>query len=70
MPGEDPLPALERFWTRRKVRERDFSDFEAALLRLAKDYCRKRRCPACPMGDECALSDASARGGKANGDGE
>lgn len=69
IPGEDPLPALERFWTQRKVRERNFSDFEAALLRLAKDYCRKLRCPACPMGDECPLSDNSVRGSNAKRDG-
>jgi len=59
-PGEDPLPALGRFWSRRKVKGRDFSDFEAALLRLGKDYCRKRRCPACPMRDECTVRDNSA----------
>lgn len=69
-PGEDPLPALERFWTPRKVGGRDFSDFEAALLRLGKDYCRKRRCPACPMGDECPLSNSGDRGSKAKRDGD
>ena len=58
---EDPLPALERFWSKRKVEGRDFCDFEAALLRLGKDYCRKRRCTGCPMGDECALRDSSVR---------
>jgi len=69
-PGEDPLPALERLWSLRKVKGRDFSDFEAALLRLGKDYCGKRRCPACPMGDECPLGGHGVRGRKANGDGE
>lgn len=64
-PGEDPLPALERFWAPRKFKGRDFSDFEAALLRLAKDYCRKRRCSACPMGDECAVRDKYFRDDKA-----
>jgi len=62
-PGEDPLPALGRFWIQRKVEGHDFSDFEAALLRLGKDYCRKRRCPACPMGDECPVRDNGVRGG-------
>lgn len=69
-PGEDALAALERFWTRHKARDRDFSDFEAALLRLGKEYCRKRRCPSCPMGDECSLSENSVRGSKAGRDGE
>lgn len=67
---EDPLPALERFWSKRKVEGRDFCDFEAALLRLGKDYCKKRRCPACPMGDECASRDSSVRGSRENRDGE
>ncbi len=52
--GEEPLPALERFWAASAAGGRDFADFEAALLRLGKDYCRKRRCGDCPMGGACA----------------
>lgn len=31
-----------------------FADFESSLVRLGKDYCRRRRCGACPMADQCA----------------
>lgn len=30
-----------------------FSDFEAALLRVRRDYCRRSRCRLCPMRDLC-----------------
>lgn len=64
--GEVPLVALERFWTERRPMGRDFSDFEAALLRLGKDYCRSRRCPVCPMGNDCPLRDQGVRGSRGN----
>jgi endonuclease III len=47
------LDALEKFWASNKVSYRDFTDFEAALLRLGKDYCKKSRCNHCPMQLEC-----------------
>jgi endonuclease III len=50
---QDPLKSLERFWFRRKAPGYDFRDFEAALLRLGKDYCRKSGCGACPAYDLC-----------------
>jgi len=39
----------KKFWDRHRVKGRDFIDFETALLRLGKDYCRKNRCQACKM---------------------
>lgn len=60
-PGEDPLPALERYWARHKIESRDFPDFEAALLRLGKDYCRKNRHAGCPLGDRCPVAGKSVR---------
>jgi len=47
------LEALEKFWAANKVSYKDFTDFEAALLRLGKDYCKKSRCNSCPMQPEC-----------------
>ena len=52
-PGVEPLKALEKLWSAGQVPGRDFSDFEAALLRLGKGYCRRSRCSACPLGDDC-----------------
>jgi len=54
-PGDDPLKALEEVWSLNKVPGKGFSDFEAALVRLGKDYCKRLRCDVCPMRDECKL---------------
>lgn len=51
--GEDPLKALSSRFERENAGGRDFRDYEAALLRLGKDYCRKSRCDACPLGRDC-----------------
>jgi endonuclease III len=53
--GEDPLRALKKIWTAQKVPGKDFRDFESALLRLGKDYCRKSRHDVCPMRSECKV---------------
>jgi endonuclease III len=52
-PGENALDALERIWEAHKVPGMDFSDIEAALLRLGKGYCKKSRCNLCPATMEC-----------------
>ncbi|MFQ6059575.1 MAG: hypothetical protein ACE5MB_11930, partial [Anaerolineae bacterium] len=30
-----------------------FADFESSLVRLGKDYCRRGKCAACPVAEEC-----------------
>jgi len=50
---EDPLRALKKIWSAQKVPRKDFRDFEAALLRLGKDYCRRSRHDVCPMRSVC-----------------
>ncbi|MEK6635007.1 MAG: hypothetical protein AABY38_01510, partial [Planctomycetota bacterium] len=52
--GEEPLKTLEKIWSLNKIPGRDFCDFEAALLRLGKNFCKKRKCDKCPLEDECA----------------
>lgn len=52
-PHENALKVLKEAWEARKVPGRDFCDFEAALLRLGKDYCKRSRCDICPMEEEC-----------------
>jgi len=49
----NPLDALRNAWAAEKARGYDFSDFEAALVRLGKDYCRKPRATNCPMREAC-----------------
>ncbi len=51
--GEEPLKALEKVWSLNKIPSKDFCDFEAALLRLGKDFCKKRKCDKCPLESEC-----------------
>ncbi|MBE0568876.1 MAG: hypothetical protein IH577_04295 [Deltaproteobacteria bacterium] len=49
----NPLDALRKAWAAEKARGYDFTDFEAALVRLGKDYCRKHRVTDCPMRGIC-----------------
>lgn len=51
---KDPLKALEKAWGENMVAGYDFRDFEAALVRLWKGYCRKESHGACPLRDICA----------------
>ena len=55
---QEPLSALKKVWLMHKIKGKDFSDFEAALLRLGKDFCKKRKCSSCPMGKECKCKKA------------
>ena len=50
---ESVLALLKKKWTYEDMKRKDFPDFEAALLRLGKDYCRKGLCYSCPMKCEC-----------------
>ncbi|CAG1022691.1 hypothetical protein MTYM_01912 [Methylococcales bacterium] len=55
---EEPLRALKDIWSTHKIAGKDFSDFEAALLRLGKDFCKKQKCDVCPVGMECGCKKA------------
>ncbi len=49
----DPMDALKAAWAANPARGYAFGDFEAALVRLGKDHCRKPRVTRCPMGEFC-----------------
>jgi endonuclease III len=51
--NENVLVALEQIWTDHPILAKDFCDFEAALIRLGKDYCRPSRYEACPLKAAC-----------------
>ncbi|MEM2704010.1 MAG: hypothetical protein QXR45_12705, partial [Candidatus Bathyarchaeia archaeon] len=54
--GEKPQEALQRleeFWAKNKIADKSFINFESALLRLGKDFCRRRKCAVCPIKSEC-----------------
>ena len=50
---EKALEELKRFWGENGVPEKSFVNFETALLRLGKDFCRKKRCEKCGFQDYC-----------------
>ena len=47
------LEQLKAMWETSEEGEVRFSDLEATLVRLGKNYCRKKRCMVCPMKEEC-----------------
>jgi endonuclease III len=57
----NPLEALGSVWAAEPAGGHDFRDFEAALVRLGKDYCRKSRVTNCPMREACPKSPACFR---------
>lgn len=46
------LAELRAIWGRCAPAGWKFADFESSLVRLGKDYCRKK-CMACPLWDRC-----------------
>lgn len=46
------IESIKGFW-RLHSEGVSLSDFESALVRLAKDYCRKSRCLKCPVFNRC-----------------
>ncbi len=50
---EDASKQLKEFWRKNKVAGKSYVNFETALLRLGKDFCRKRKCATCTFRNEC-----------------
>jgi len=50
---ERALGELKEFWRKNKVPQKTFVNFETALLRLGKDFCRKGRCKQCVLKRYC-----------------
>jgi len=51
---EKALGELKRFWKENRVPEKTLVNLETALLRLGKDFCRKRRCEKCGFRSYCS----------------
>ncbi|MBI4400261.1 MAG: hypothetical protein HY581_01345 [Nitrospirae bacterium] len=51
--GRVQAETLRARWETAGVRNKTFSDFESALVRLGRDYCRRERRQDCPMHDYC-----------------
>ncbi len=50
---EKTLEALKEFWRKNRVPQKTFVNFETALLRLGKDFCRKGKCKQCVLKHYC-----------------
>jgi len=50
---ERALRGLKEFWRENRIAGKTFANFETALLRLGKDFCRKRRCTQCIVREHC-----------------
>ncbi len=48
------MDRLRVLWKRAGVEGKSFSDFESALVRLGRDYCRRQQKADCPMRKFCA----------------
>jgi len=51
--GREMLSKLRAVWERQAPPGWTFADFESALVRLGKDYCRREKCATCPVVEEC-----------------
>ena len=53
---QEVLQKMERFWTENKVNGKDFVNLETALLRIGKDFCRKKKCRQCKIQRFCNVT--------------
>jgi len=54
--AKDPSKALlelKEFWIKNRTPKGDFTEFETALLRLGKNFCRKGKCDQCLLHEYC-----------------
>lgn len=59
--GRKTLELLMRKWAEERTEMEGFSDFEAALLRLGKEFCRKMACGICPLKEGCRKAKSRGR---------
>lgn len=54
--AEKAREQLENFWIKNEVMGESFVNFETSLLRLGKNFCRKKKCAYCPVKVACTCS--------------
>jgi len=47
------LDQLKNFWNKNRIAGKSFINFETALLRLGKNFCRRKKCAICPVRNAC-----------------
>ncbi len=50
---EKVLQDLKSVWNKFRIKGKDFIQFETALLRLGKNWCRKKKCQQCSFSSYC-----------------
>jgi len=53
---EKALGELKEFWRKNEAPRKTFVNFETALLRLGKDFCRKGKCKQCMLRRYCLVA--------------
>jgi hypothetical protein len=53
---EKALEKLKEFWRKNGISKKTFVNFETALLRLGKDFCRKGKCKQCVLKQYCLVA--------------
>jgi len=53
---EKALRELKEFWRKNRMAGKTFANFETALLRLGKDFCRKEKCKQCLIRGRCSVA--------------
>jgi len=53
---EKALEELKELWRKNEVAGKTFVNFETALLRLGRSFCRKRKCRQCVLKQYCLVT--------------
>jgi len=56
---EKTLEELKEFWSKNEVYQKSFVNFETALLRLGKGFCRKNKCKQCLLQRYCLVATSA-----------
>jgi endonuclease III len=57
--AENTLKQLKNFWLQNRIAGKSFINLETALLKLGKDYCKKKKCAICIVKGECLVPEVS-----------
>jgi endonuclease III len=58
---EQALAYMQKWWKKSGGRVKDFPDLESALLRIGKNFCRKKACDTCPVRALCRAATGARR---------
>jgi len=62
---EKALGELKEFWRKNETPGKTFVNFETALLRLGKDFCRRKKCKQCVLKRHCLVPTSTSTSARA-----